>query len=84
MAIPCYLIGAVMLLGFSGAGYFLGDWLLSYPVLLNMFHLTEASRWVFTGAGVAVGVILGLNWVVLGLNCRNIKKLQCRRKKCEE
>ena len=80
MATLCFLIGALMLLGCTGAGIYL----MSQQAIVNLLSMARISSFAILAACFAVGMLFCLNWVVLGVNCTQIKKLKRRRKKRAE
>ena len=80
MATLCFLIGALMLLGFTGAGIYL----MSQQAIVNLLTMAKIPSFAIIAACFAVGLVFCLNWVVLGANCAQIKKLKRRRKKRAE
>ena len=83
MAIFCILIGILMLLGFTGAGYFAASTLMKQQTIVSLFNLDPSMVWIITGICAVIGLLFCLNWVVLGVNCAQIRKLKRRRKKRE-
>ena len=81
MGTICIIIGVVIFALFAGGGYFAVDYLASLPVFMNMGLFTAANTMIVVGVFAVIGLIFGLNWVVLGINCKQIRKLKRRRKK---
>lgn len=81
MAALCILIGILMLVGFTGAGYFAASALMKSQTIVSLFSLTPSTVWIVTGVCAAIGLLFCLNWVILGVNCSQIKKLRRRKKK---
>lgn len=84
MSILCIVIGVIGLVGFTGAGCFATNMLMSSETIVNLFSLNATVQWIIVGACFLVGLLFCLNWVMIGLNCRSIKKLQRRRKKKQQ
>lgn len=84
MSILCIVIGVIGLVGFTGAGYIATDKLMSSQTIVSLFSLNVTAQWIIVGICFLIGLLFCLNWVMLGLNCKNIKKLQRRRKKKEK
>ena len=84
MATLCIIIGILMLLGFTGAGYFVASALLKSQAIVSLFSLNSSLVWIATGIGAIIGLVFCLNWVVLGANCAQIRRLKRRRKKRAE
>lgn len=81
MSILCILIGLIGLVGFTGAGYIATNKLMSSQTIVTLFSLDATAQWIIVGVCFLIGLLFCLNWVLLGLNCKNIKKLQRRKKK---
>lgn len=89
MAIVCFVIGAVLLLGFMAGGFAVAGFLTSKMMYMVNFGLDKlpnetAAYWVVFGIFTLIGLLFFLNWLFLGMNCRKIKKLARRRKKHAE
>ena len=83
MASICIIIGILMLAGCTGAGYYAGSMLVNNPVIGSLFELESSHVWVITGVCAVIGLLFCLNWVILGVNCGQIRKLKRRKKKRE-
>ncbi len=84
MAALCILIGIIMLAGLTGAGYFAASALMKQQTIVNLFSLEPSMIWIITGVCAAIGLLFCLNWVVLGINCSQIRKLRRRKKRRAE
>ena len=80
MATLCILIGALMLVGCTGAGIYL----MGQQAIVNLLSMARIPSFTIIALFFVVGVLFCLNWVVLGMNCAQIKKLRRRRKKHAE
>ena len=83
MAILCIIIGVLMLVGFTGAGYLAASMLMKQEMVVSLLKLSPSFIWAVTGVCLCIGLLFCLNWVVLGMNCSQIRKLKRRRKKRE-
>ena len=77
MATICILIGALMLVGCTGAGIYL----MSQQAIVNLLNMARIPSFAIIVLFFVVGLLFCLNWVVLGLNSAQIKKLKRRKKK---
>ena len=80
MATLCFLIGALMLLGCTGAGIYL----MSQQAIVNLLTMAKIPSFAIIAVCFAVGLVFCLNWVVLGANCAQIRMLKRSRKKRAE
>lgn len=86
MAVFCYLIGSILLLGCTGGGWFLTKVLMGNSIYRVTFGLNSFSQpWmpyaIIVGACFIIGLLFFLSWLFTGINCARIKKLSRRKKK---
>ena len=86
MAIVCFVIGVVLLLAFMAGGVAAANFLTSKVMYMVNFGLDKLPNatvafWVVFAVFALIGLLFFLNWLILGVNCKKIKKLARRRKK---
>ena len=87
MGVISILLGIIAFLGFTGAGILLANKLLEYKTLLSVSITSLASTSNTTVTAIVVGIfafiglLIGMNLIMHGLNFNKLSKIQRRLKR---
>ena len=83
MGTICILLGLILLIAFTGVGFFVSNLIISNELYMSLLALQNVSTVYLAVVGLFafVGLLICLNLVMHGLNSNKLSKLQAQVKR---